>query len=304
MKPACKSCWLGLSLTACAGLAWLMSGCTTPPAPSYDPEIKAQAEAAQAAFQRGEVARAEALYGKALARARRVDDRDEIARNAYNLALCRMMTGQLDEARNLLAQARLLTPECGAMAVRILLAESEAARLAGDGQSSEQSARQALAVGAGREERVQSWLLQGEALFMMGQFQTALECYQTALKLVSRETAPALRARLDRLGAELVQARLMSGSVAGYQLSRANWLKQAGQYAEMVTAFQAAALAWEGELNWAEAFDCRIRAAQSLQAAGDRQQALIEAGKALECAGKSGSEKNRTLAETFLKELK
>lgn len=304
MNFALRRLWFGLSLTACAVVAWLTSGCTTPPQRGYDPEIKAQAEAAHAALQRGEVPRAEALYGKALARAQRVDDREEIARNAYNLALCRMMAGQPGEARHLLAQARLLTPERGAMAVRIRLAESEAARLAGDGPNSEQSARQALAAGAGREERVQSWLLQGEAWFLMGQFQTALECYQAALKPVSRDTAPTLRARLDGLGAGLVQARLMPGSVAGLQRSRANWLKQAGQYGEMVAALQAAAVAWEGESNWAEAFDCRIRAAQSLQAAGDRQQALIEAGKAVEWSDKSGNVKNRALAETLLNGLK
>lgn len=295
---------LGLSLAVCAAAALMTCGCTTPPPHRYDPEIKTQAEAAQAAFQRGEVARADALYVKALARARRVDDREEIARNAYNLALCRMIEGQLGEARNLLTQARLLANERGLMAVRILLAESEAARLAGAGPESEQLARQALAAGADREGQVQSWLLQGEAWFLTGQFQTARECYQSALKQVSRDTAATLRARLDHLGARLVQARLMPGSEAGLQLSRASWLKQAGQYPEMVEALQAAALAWELESKWGEAFDCRIRAAQSLQASGDRKQAGIEAGKAVELAGQSGNLKNRTLAETFLNGLK
>lgn len=302
-----RSLWrpgVGPSLSACAAIALLTSGCTTPPPHRYDPEIKAQAEAAQAAFQRGEVARAESLYVKALARARVVDDREEIVRNAYNLALCRMIEGQLGEARNLLAQARLLTNERGAIAVRILLAESEAARLAGAGPDSEQLARQALAAGADREGQVQAWLLQGEAWFLTGQFQTALECYQSALKQVSRDTAATLQARLDQLGAGLVQARLMPGSVAGLQVSRASWLKQAGQYLEMVTALQAAALAWELESNWAAAFDCRIRAAQSLQASGNQKQALIEAGKAVELAGQSGNVKNRTLAETLLNGLK
>ena len=62
----------------CLGI--LMAGCSTPPPGRYDPEIKVSAEAAQAAFQRGEVARADALYVKALARARRESRSAEVSR--------------------------------------------------------------------------------------------------------------------------------------------------------------------------------------------------------------------------------
>jgi len=292
------------SLTACLCSAFLMGGCATPPPNRYDPEIKASAEAAQAAFQRGELARADALYVRALARARLTDNRDEVVRNAYNLALCRMISGKLDEAQHLLVQARVLAGENGTMAARILLAESEAARLAGEGPSSEQLARQALVAGADREGQVQSWLLQGEAWFLAGQLQSAVDCLHTASKRTTRDTPATVQARLKALEAGLVQARALPGSVALLQTKRAEWLKKAGQINEMVSALQAAATAWELESKWAEAFDCRFRSAQSLQAGGDIKRALIEAGKAEELAGKTGNASNKTLVASFISELK
>lgn len=285
-------------------MAFLMGGCATPRGAGYDPEIKASAEAAQSAFERGEVARADALYAKALVRARLTDNRGEIVRNAYNLALCRMISGQLGEARNLLAQARILASTRGAMAARILLAESEAARLAGDGLISEQLAREALAAGVDREGRAQSWLLQGEACFRAGHLQAAMECYRSAIKEITRDTPATVRARLDDLETGLVQARLIPGSVATLQLSRAEWLKKAGQFNEMVKALQAAAMTLELESKWAEAFDCRIRSAQSLQASGEATGARMEARKAGELAQKTENVDNKILAANLLNELK
>ncbi len=291
--------------SSCVGMTFLLTGCATPtPRGGSDLEIKAAAEAAQVAFQRGEVARADALYVKALARARLTDNRDEIVRNVYNLALCRMISGQLDEARNLLIQAGMLAGERGLIAARILLAESETARLDGDGPGSEQFARQALAAGTDREGTVQAWLLQGEAWLKAGQLKSAMDCHRSASKRITRDTPATVRARLDDLEASLVQARILSGSVAQLQLSRAEWLKKAGQFGDMVRALQAAALALEFESKWAEAFDCRLRIALSLQASGDVKQARIEAGKASELAGQAGNVNNQKLIDSLLNELK
>jgi len=304
VKSAFKITGFVISGSACLVMAWLMAGCATPPPVGYDPEIKAPAEAAQAAFQRGEVARADALYVEALARARLTDNRDEIVRNAYNLALCKMISGQLDDASNLLVQAGILAGGQGVMAARILLAESETARLAGDGPASEQLARQALTAGADREGQVQAWLLQGEAGFQAGQLKSALDSYRSASKQITRDTPAVVRARLDDLATALVQARLLPGSVARLQISRAEWLKKAGQYHDMVKALQAAATALELESKWGEAFDCRIRAGQSLQASGEVKRALIEVRKADELADKAGNVNNKTLAGILLNELK
>lgn len=285
-------------------LVWLVPGCATPGKEGPDLQLKAAAEAAQVAFQRGDVKRAEPLYAKALARARLTDNRDEMVRNAYNLALCLMISGQLDEARSLLAQARMLAAERGVVAARILLAEAEVARLAGDDPGSEQLARQALAAGVDREGKVQAWLLQGEAWLHRGQLQSSLECYRSAKKQITSETPASIRARLDDLESGLVQGRRVSGSVPELQQSRAEWLKKAGQFNEMVKALQSAAKAWELESKWAEAFDCRIRAARSLQAAGTIDLALIEARLADELAGRTGNAKDKAMVANLMGELK
>ncbi|MEI8140735.1 MAG: hypothetical protein WCI03_12825 [bacterium] len=291
--------------SSCVGMSFLLTGCVTPPPHGgMDPEVKAAAEAAQAAFQRGEVARADTLYVKALARARLTDNRDEIVRNAYNLGLCRMISGQHGEARELLIQARILAGERGVIAARILLAESEAARLVGDGPGSEQFARQALAAGTDREGTAQAWLLQGEAWIQAGQLESAMDCCRSASKHITRDTPATVRARLNDLESGLVQARILPGSVVQLQLSRAEWLKKAGQFKDMVKALQAAALVLEFESKWEEAFDCRLRIALSLQAAGDVKQALSEARKASELAGQTGNVNNQKLIDSLLNELK
>lgn len=304
MMQSLKSLHRGLSLSTCLIVTLMLTGCSTPPPSHYDPVIKVAADGADASFQRGEVARADALYVKALARARLTDNRDEIVRNSYNLALCRMSLEQYGEARELLVQARLLAAERGAMAVHILLAESEVARRTGEVAACEQLARQALVAGADREGQVQAWLLQGESWYMAGQLQSASDCFRSASKLITRDTPPALRARLNELEAGLVQAGLLKGSIATLQVSRADWLKQAGQFNEMVKALQAAASAWEVDSQLSQAFDCRIRAALSLQAAGSRDRALIEATKAGELAGQTGNVNNKILATSLMNELK
>ncbi|MEI6563804.1 MAG: hypothetical protein WCO42_05795 [bacterium] len=284
-------------------LALFLSGCSTPRGPGLDPEIKAFAEAAQSSYQRGEIERADAQYIKALQRARLTDNRGEIAINAYNLALCRMIEGNLSDARHLLLLARALSGESGVAVSRIMLAQSEAARLAGDGAASEDLARQAFAAGADREGRVQSWLLQGEAGFQAGRLQNALNCYRSAVANLTRKTPAALQARLTELAVGLVQARLMPGEVATLQMTRAGWLKQAGQFNDMVQAFVTAATAFEQASRWAEAFDCRIRAAQSLLAAGEKNPALVEVRKALELADRTGNITHKALAAGVMNDL-
>lgn len=286
------------------GATLLAAGCATPRGVAPDPQIKLTAEAAQTALQHGEIGRADALYGKALARARLTDNRDETIRNAYNLALCRMSAGRLDEARGLLELAGLLASGRGVVSSRILLAQAEVSRLAGDHPRSEQLACEAMEAGADRDGTVQAWLLQGEARQQAANFQGACTCFAAASRSMTRETPAAVRARLSALEAGLVLAGVLPGSVAVLQLERAEWLKQAGQFDKMVEALQAAAMVLEGDAKWTEAFDCRIRAAQSMMAAGKREQAHAEVLKAEELAARTGDAEQRVMVTNLKGELK
>lgn len=288
---------------AVLGVVVVLAGCSTPQPPPPDPQIKQFAEGAGAAYQRGEVERADALYAKALQRARLSDNRLEISRNAYNLAVCRMTEGKLDEARGLLDQAGALAEQKGPGAARILLAKSEVARLARMPADSEQLARQAEAVGADHEGKVQARLLQGEAALASGQSQIALEHYRRSKSGVSKQTPASIRARLEGLGVCLIQSGVLSGDIGAARLRLADWLRKAGQFKEMVTALEDAANYFEQSGKFTDAFDCRIRMAQSLLAAGNRDAALAAARKASEWAERGGQAGQKALAAGLIKEL-
>ncbi len=291
------------NLVSIFGLSVLVVGCSTPKPSTLDPEIKGLSDGANAAYQRGEVERADALYEKALKRARLSDNRVEISRNAYNLALCRMVEGNLDEARGLLNQAEALAGVKGEEAVRIRLAESEVARLSGAASESAQLARQAVLAGADREGRVHALLLQSEAAFVSGQIQGARDFHKAAKSGVSGKTQALIQARLEAVAVGLVQAGVLVGDVGALQLSRADWLKKAGQFKDMVTALNDAAQQFEKMEKWAEAFDCRIRSAQSLLAAGNREAAVQAARQALDLAERSGLASQKALVAAVMKEL-
>ena len=281
-----------------------LAGCSTPKPVALDPEIKGLADSAAAAYHRGEIERAEALWQKALQRARLIDDRGEIVRNAYNLGLCRLVAGRYEEAMRVLKQAEALAGGKGVELSRILLAESEAARLEGVPSESEQRALEAVAAGADREGRVQALVLQGEAEFSSGRLLTALEHYRVATSILSENTPALLRARLDELAVHLVQAKLLPGDEAAFMISRAEWLKKAGQYTMMAVALDGAANRYAEDSKWEQAFDCRIRAVQSLIAAGRRSEALAMLKKAADLAGRTGDARSKVLVAELAGELK
>lgn len=292
------------ALLCVLGVAVLLSGCWSPRPSTLDPEIKAFSEGGHAAFSRGEVERAGSLYGKALQRARLTDSRDEVARNTYNLALCRIVEGKVSEARSLLSQARVLFPDRGVEIARVLLAEAEVARLEGDASESAQLAGQAVECGADREGRAQASVLRGEAALAAGQSQAALIHYRAAGSLVTGLTPAVIRARLKGLESRLIQAQLVKGDVAGVEVARAGWLRKAGQFSEMAEALDAASEAFEHDGKLTEAFDCRIRAAQSLLAAGRREAAKQAVERAGVLAAKTANAGHKALVAGVVRDLK
>lgn len=298
---------------ASKGVGWLLAGAllgmvagcaTAPKTPPLDPDLKLMAEGASAAYQRGELQRADELYQRALRRARLIDAGAEVSRNAYNLALCRLGMGRLTEAQNLLRQAAALAGDQGVEVARILLAESEVARLSGEPAESEQLASEAIAAGADREGRVHSLILQAEAAVQVDHLTGALGLYKEARSASSRKTPPMLKARLDGLAVRLVQARLLEGDEAVFQLGRAQWLKVAGQFGMMVQALDGAAARYEQDQKWNDAFHCRIRATQSLLAAGDRVSAQAMLRKAAELAERTGDAGNKALVTGLAGDIK
>ena len=281
-----------------------LAGCASPKPPAMDAELKLFAESGSAAARRGELDRAESFWVKALQRARLRDDRAEIVRTAYNLGLCRMTAARYDAAKTVLKLADALAGTRGDERVRILLAESEVARLEGNAEESGRYAAEALSADADGEQEVQAWLLRAESDVAGGRLQAALEHYREAAEDRAEVVSPMIRARLDAMALLLVEAQVMKGNETGLLLSRAGWLKQAGDYREMSVTLGRVADRYAARSEWPAAFDCRVRAIQSMVALGDRERAGMLLKQASVEAERTGRGRDRELVKALAGELK
>ena len=109
------------------------AGCGTPPpvTTSVDAELDRSNSAARAAYERGALSEAATLYEQALSRSRAMDDPQEVADAAYNLAACLMGFNDLDRARLLLHEAEWELAKITKNADDVLLLEAKIARQQG-----------------------------------------------------------------------------------------------------------------------------------------------------------------------------
>lgn len=258
----------GLILTACC-LA-LFAGCATPRVEPADEEIVRCSEDAKAAYAAGLPSKAAALYARALERGKLVDAPREVARNAYNLGLCRMATGDLAGARRLFHEARVLlepdAPELG----MVLAAGAEAALREGDGTAARAMAARVPGLTRDRAARCQASLVQAELDVREGRLKEAKRAYETACRGGDKGLPPLLQARREALAARLMAEGVLAGDEAGALLRQAEYLRKAGQYREMAAALVAAGDALRDAGRNGESFGCYERAARSLDASGDR----------------------------------
>ncbi len=274
----------GICLLAAA--AMLAAGCASQRGrvPPVDAEIRSLAGSAGAAYERGETGRAAELYGRALARARQMDDPGESARNAYNLALCRMAEGRIDEARGLLAQARALLPPKGADAARTWVAEAEAAQRQGLLEDVRRLVQCSLEAGPDGAARAQAHLILVGLECVEGDWPAARKGLDAARRELRRLDAPELQARAEGLAARLARAA-GDGAGAGAALERqAEWLKQAGRFPNMAAALAAAGEAYRAAGLSRQAYPCLMRAAASLKGQGNAKAATPAAMAALSIA--------------------
>ena len=150
----------GLGIMGLLAGAAVLAGCTSARVgqPAVDIVLHDLAGSALASYEQGDVERAAQLFERARDRARLVGDSPESARNAYNLALCRLAQGRPAQARVLLAEARAGLPPRGAEAARLCLAEAQAARQDGKPEEAVQAAQHALDIGADQSGRAQARL--------------------------------------------------------------------------------------------------------------------------------------------------
>jgi hypothetical protein len=249
-----------------------------------DAEIQSLAGSAGVAYERGETERAAGLYERALTRARLVDHSGEAARNAYNLALCRMAEGRLDEARGLLAQARAVLPPRGADTARTWVAEAEAAQRQGRLDDVRLLVQHGLDDGADSVTRAQARLMLAALAGGLGDWASVREGLAAARRDLRGGDAPELQARAEGLAALMAQA---GGDVAGAAAAlelQAGWFRRAGRYREMAAALAAAGEGYRMAGMARQAYPCLMRSAASHKALGRTKDAELSAWAALSIA--------------------
>ncbi len=244
-------------------------GCATrPTAPPKDKELSRTSDVARAAFEDGATARAIDLYLEALNRAHAMDDATEIGNAAYNLALCQIILGQLDQASAALAEARAAFTRSGSNPADVLLLEATIAQRQGKLEQALSLADQVLSASPDESHRFQAILLKGTIACEQDDPARARMALAEADK--HHVANAALLAARERLAGNIF-LREGNPAAAAAALDRAAALFQkAKHYRDMALTLRRAGEAYREAGDTPRAKDRLFRAKRSLAAQGER----------------------------------
>ncbi len=246
-------------------------GCATSPSSTVEPEDKELSQAgnlARAAFEEGATAKAIDLYRKALNRARAMDDATEIGNAAYNLALCHIILGQLDQASASLAEAKAAFRRNRSNPADVLLLEATVAQRQGKMELALSLADEVLSASPDENYRFQASLLKG-----------TIACEQD-------DPARARTALVEADKHHVTDAPLL----AARERLAGNILLLEGNPAEAAEAFDRAAVLFQEAKHYRDMALTLRRAGQAYQEAGETQRAedrLFRANRSLAAQGKN-----------------
>ncbi len=242
-------------------------GCATPPTvPRKDKELSRTSDLARTAFEDGATARAIDLYRKAMNRARAMDDATEIGNAAYNLALCQIILGQLDQASVSLVEARAAFQRSGSNPADVLLLEATLAQRQGKLEQALSLADQVLSASSDESHRFQAILLKGT--------------------IACRQDDPA-RARMAL--AEADQHHIANAALlAARERLAGNIFMREGNPADAAAAFDRAVALFQKAKHYRDMALTLRRAGEAYREAGDTQRAedrLFRAERSLAAQG-------------------
>ena len=246
-------------------------GCATPPTstvPPKDKELSRTSNLARAAFEDGATAKAIDLYRKALNRAHAMDDATEIGNAAYNLALCHVILGQLDQASASLAEAKAAFKRSGSNPADVLLLEATVAQRQGRLEQALSLADEVLSASSDESHRFQVALLKGTVA--CGQDDPAHA--RAALAEADKHhvtNAPLLAAR-ERLAGNILLLEKNPAEAAAAFDRAADLFQKAKHYRDMALTLQRAGEAYREAGDGQRAEDRLSRAARSLAAQGEK----------------------------------
>jgi tetratricopeptide (TPR) repeat protein len=248
-----------------------LAGCATSPSstvPPKDKELSRTSNLARAAFEDGATAEAIDLYRKALNRAIAMDDAAEIGNAAYNLAICHVILGQLDQANASLAEAKAAFKRSGSNPADVLLLEATVAQRQGKLEQALSLADQVLSASPDESHRFHVALLKG-----------TIACQQddpvharTALAEADKHhitNAPLLAARERLAGNIFLLERNPAEAAAAFDRAAA-LLQKAKHYRDMALTLRRAGEAYREAGDAQRAVDRLSRAKSSLAAQGEK----------------------------------
>ena len=244
-------------------------GCATPPtAPPKDKELSRTGDLARAAFEEGATARAADLYGQALNRAHAMDDATEIGNAAYNLALCQILLGQLDQASAALVEAKAAFQRGGSNPADVLLLEATIAQRQGQLEQALSLADQVLSASPDESHRFQAALLQGTVACQQDDPARA----RTALAEASQHHTAnaALLAARERLVGNIFLLEGNPAEAAAAFDRAAALFRTAKHYRDMALTLRRAGEAYREAGDTRRAEDRLLRAQRSLAAQGEK----------------------------------
>jgi tetratricopeptide (TPR) repeat protein len=246
-----------------------LAGCATrSTAPPEDKELSQASDLARAAFEDGATARALDLYRNALTRAIAMDDATEIGNAAYNLALCQILLGQLEQARASLAEAKAAFQRSGTNPADVLLLEATVAQRQGKLEQALALADQVLAASADENDLFQATLLRGTIACDQDNPARA----RTALAEADKHhvTDAVLRAARERLAGNIFLLEGNPAAAAAAFDQAAALFRTAQHYRDMALTLRRAGEAYQEEGDTRRAEDRLLRARRSLAAQGQK----------------------------------
>jgi len=229
-------------------------------------------------------------FRSGLAKARTADNSAEIARNAYNLAVCLLSESRYDEIHALLQEAEVESHGVAENSIRNGLLEAEVARRTGDTNRALEIAGAVvgkLDKSVGKDLTIESRLMLASLYGEAGRLADAKSELKSVSSLLKKTESPRLKAMGARIAGEVLEADGNSVGAAVQFDEAADLLQEADSYYEMAAVLERAGKAYERVNNQAAAADRYFRAGRSWLAAGHgeaAQRALTESrGPAQQC---------------------
>ncbi len=197
-----------------------------------------------------------------------MDDATEIGNAAYNLALCQILLGQLDQASAALAEARAAFQRSGSNPADVLLLEATLAQRQGQLEQALSLADQVLSASPDESHRFQAVLLKGTIACAQDDPARARMALAEADK--HPVTNVALLAARERLIGNIFMREGHPADAAAAFDRAAALFQKAKQYRDMALTLRRAGAAYREAGDPQRAEDRLFRARRSLTAQGEK----------------------------------